>query len=747
MTSTKTTVLTIGDPHVMCSNIPEVELCIEKLTKLATEKNPDLIVILGDTLHTHERLHTTPLNKAYELVHNMRKIAKTYVLVGNHDTCLGKNTPVLLWNGDVKMSQNVSTGDILIGDDGTPRIVLNTVYGYSQLYSVNQGEGDDYIVNENHILSLHVDHKSIFLDKKNNCWTVQWVDIESMQLKENYFFNNIAQEDGSQLYSSEEKAITWLNSIPEIDTIDISVKEYLKIPRNVQKRLYGFRIRKEISWEKRNTCLDPYILGFWLGDSNKDGTGFSSMDQKVINKWFEWASENKAEIIHTEQYNYSIQSKTNPLLDAIINYSLYNNKHIPSQYIINDVDTRLNLLAGFTDSFDNSGFVTNDGGDIIILQQVSNIHIINAFVYICRSLGLITHVHKDNERKTGRILRISGNVGIIPVISHQVRDKIKCASKEGVRKDEGRKGFNQSRTRISVHPFGYGEYYGWEVNGNNRFLLGDFTVTHNCNNQQYLTENHWLNGMKEWENTVIVDKVLTEVINDCLFVFVPYVPPGRFEDALNTLDNGVDWNDASCIFAHQEFFGCKMGAIVSVEGDKWLLENPEIVSGHIHSNQRPQKNVYYPGSMLQHAFGESSKNIIAYLTYDSKQKGYELEEIDLKLPRKKIVYMDVENVDDYEIPDTKDAIKITVSGAYDQFKALKKTKKYKKLVKDGVKVVFKAKKIDCENKLSENVVNETSFSTILGKIINEEKNSYLYETYELVVNNKKVTTGDIVYLD
>lgn len=265
-------------------------------------------------------------------------------------------------------------------------------------------------------------------------------------------------------------------------------------------------------------------------------------------------------------------------------------------------------------------------------------------------------------------------------------------------------------------------------------------------NQQFLTENHWLNGLKEWDNTVIVDKVVTETINGDLFVFVPYVPPGRFQEALSSLEE-VEWSNANCIFAHQEFFGCKMGAIVSVEGDKWPLEFPDIVSGHIHSNQRPQQNVYYPGSMLQHAFGESSKNIIAYLTFESDIKGYHLDEINLNLPRKKIVYMDVENIDDYEVPDTDDKIKITISGGYDQFKALKKTKKYKKLVSDGIKVVFKAKKIESVTEMSEKIVNETTFITILDEIINQEKDSYLFQTYELVVNNKKVKNNDVIYLD
>ena len=264
-------------------------------------------------------------------------------------------------------------------------------------------------------------------------------------------------------------------------------------------------------------------------------------------------------------------------------------------------------------------------------------------------------------------------------------------------------------------------------------------------NQQFLTDNHWMNGMKEWGNTIIVDKVVYDTINGMLFTFVPYVPPGRFQEALSSINEDI-WRNSRCIFAHQEFFGCKMGAIVSVEGDKWPLDYPEIISGHIHSKQKPQKNIYYSGSAMQHAFGESTKNIIPYIVFEKEQKDYKLEEIDLELPRKKIVYMDVENVDEYVLPETQDKIKITVSGGYDQFKALKKTKKYKKLIDNGIKVVFKAKKIEHKKEISEKIMNETTFITILDEIINQEKDTYLFQTYELVVNNKQIKNSDVIYL-
>lgn len=280
-------------------------------------------------------------------------------------------------------------------------------------------------------------------------------------------------------------------------------------------------------------------------------------------------------------------------------------------------------------------------------------------------------------------------------------------------------------------------------------LVGNHDYT--CNSM-FLEQNHWMNAMKEWNNTVIIDYVLKEKINNEIFVFVPYVPPGRFEEALKTMKKS--WLDANCIFAHQEFAGCKMGAIISVEGDKWSLDNPLIVSGHIHSKQSPQKNIYYSGSAMQHAFGESEKNIIAFFTFNNNE--YTLDEIDLQLPRKKIVYMNVEDIDNYNIPTTEDQIKVTLKGDYNEFKALKKTKKYKEIINKGVKVVFKPKKIEQNKKIIENGVekeiidevktNATNFNNILISIVNEQKNPYLSQNYELVINGKEMKLDDILFL-
>ncbi len=54
---------------------------------------------------------------------------------------------------------------------------------------------------------------------------------------------------------------------------------------------------------------------------------------------------------------------------------------------------------------------------------------------------------------------------------------------------------------------------------------------------------------------------------------------------------------------------------------KWDHSFPLVISGHIHSEQRPQKNIFYPGSVIQHAFGESEDNGLLLLIFNGSKIG------------------------------------------------------------------------------------------------------------------------------
>ena len=264
------------------------------------------------------------------------------------------------------------------------------------------------------------------------------------------------------------------------------------------------------------------------------------------------------------------------------------------------------------------------------------------------------------------------------------------------------------------------------------------------NIKQFLDEkNHWMNALKEWKNVLIIDKAIKEVINNHIFVFTPYVFPGVFIDALNTV--GDVWLNASCIFAHQEIFNCQMGAYLSIQGDKWKPEYPNLISGHIHLNQKIQENVYYPGASMD----DKMKTVISCITFKGENKHYELEEIDLKLPKEKTLYMSINEIEDYKITETQDKIKIVIHGEYNEYKTFKKSAKYKKLVSKNIKISYKPKKIEIKikneklSKIIEKNTNDTSnFFKIINNIIEEENDSYLNEIF----NNVFEIENDIIFV-
>lgn len=69
--------------------------------------------------------------------------------------CEAKGTKILMWDMSVKNIEDVVVGDLLMGDDSKPRTVISLHKGHGKLYKVKQASGDDYIVNEDHILVLY----------------------------------------------------------------------------------------------------------------------------------------------------------------------------------------------------------------------------------------------------------------------------------------------------------------------------------------------------------------------------------------------------------------------------------------------------------------------------------------------------------------------------------------------------------------------------------------------------------------
>ena len=244
------------------------------------------------------------------------------------------------------------------------------------------------------------------------------------------------------------------------------------------------------------------------------------------------------------------------------------------------------------------------------------------------------------------------------------------------------------------------------------------------NNQQFLNENHWMTPIKELsEKIIIIDYPKTIHIDSFKLFMCPYVFPGKFKECFSLIDEEITSYDM--IFAHQEFKGCKMGAIISEEGDVWEEDLPLVVSGHIHNRQKPQKNIIYPGTPIQHAFGDSDDNIILEIDLESKN----LVEIPTNISNKKIIYSTIDKVKNIDLSkyDGKN-IKVVITAKNDEIQSFKKTTTYQKLSK-LVKIVFKT---DNEIIQTDEKTTLQSFEDILYNLIKE--NESLINDYKLVFN-------------
>jgi DNA repair exonuclease SbcCD nuclease subunit len=259
-------------------------------------------------------------------------------------------------------------------------------------------------------------------------------------------------------------------------------------------------------------------------------------------------------------------------------------------------------------------------------------------------------------------------------------------------------------------------------------LVGNHDAT---SNTIFLTDNHWMNALKGWDKLTIVDTPLTVVKDSKQICLCPYVPDGRFVEALDTIGREV-WMKSACIFAHQGLNGAKMGAIVMQGVEEWIEDYPMLISGHIHDKQWVKSNLFYAGSSMQHAFGESEDKSLSFVSIQSQCN---ITDIILPIKKKKILYIEMEDIDTQMVKaleklqkSTEGNIeyKVVVKGSQEELKSFKKSKDFKNLEKISKKVQLKTLVPQVERHESESAsktVEEARFVDILFNLVTDH-----YET-------------------
>lgn len=370
--------------------------------------------------------------------------------------CLGKDTPIIMYDGSIKMVQHIKSGDKIMGDDSTPRNVLSICSGKETLYLINQSYGDNYIVNESHIISLKLTkNPSIKHKELKNTFQVNWYTKEKYNSK---IFKYSGKSNKNNIYN---QALIFMETLPKKDSIiDIDITTYIKRPKKWKLAYKGFKT--SVDFNIKNVELDPYLLGLWLGCDSEDEFCMSIHNCAIIKYLQSILPKYNCYLQYKGNYNYKISGTkyTNKVLDLLKKYNLINNKHIPNDYLINSKTVRLQLLAGLIDS---NGYKFHNYYEIIQKQQQLSKHIL----FLTRSLGFKSVITDCKQKKTYKIV-LSGPTNLIPILldnKKQIYTKTKLKT-------------NLSYD-ITIQKLEIGDYYGFTIDGNHRFLLGDFTVTHN----------------------------------------------------------------------------------------------------------------------------------------------------------------------------------------------------------------------------------------------------------------------------
>lgn len=354
--------------------------------------------------------------------------------------CLGKGTPVMMADGSIRPVEDISQGDLLAGPDGAVRTVLSISRGRSPLYRVTQKGGMSYVCNDAHLL--------VFERSKASS-----SDRGSISKVGRY-------------QRPEGRYARYVNGRFSI----IRADEYAM--KSERFKCHHFGVRRAFLGETKDLPIDPYLLGLWLGDGTSSAPSITNVDpeidlyMKTICAQKGWKLNVIRAVDKAPVYYLGSRYRRDGFKSMLRATNVLNNKHIPEVYFGASLAKRKHLLAGLVDT---DGHVRR--GCIFISQ--SRKKLAQSIQRLAHGLGYKASLARKQATFNGKKFEawnvtIGGDIDDLPVLIARKREaRITHKNKDW------------RRMRVDVEPIGVGDYYGFELDGDHLFLLGDGTVSHN----------------------------------------------------------------------------------------------------------------------------------------------------------------------------------------------------------------------------------------------------------------------------
>lgn len=370
--------------------------------------------------------------------------------------CLCENTEILMYDGTIKKVQDIKIGDLVMGDDSSFRKVLSVNNGIDKMYEIKNTRGDSYIVNSDHILSLRYMENKKLLDQTDiNAYKVCWFNKDTM----NYDYKTFKYYDILDKKYIFIKVKEFYDNIVDDRYIDIPLKEYLLLSKEIKQKLYGYQV--SIDFKEQNVNFDPYIIGLLLNNMETCKLDvLNNKNPKIIKYLKDNLGQYKCYLKYEKidgMFKYRITGNgVNNNNNNFLNYIKKLDNCIPYEYKCNSRENRLKILGGFIDA---NGCILDDNKYEITIK---NNDLANDIVYISKSLGFVCKKEriKDFYKMNFHNWKI--------IISGKCVDNVDDVNDE-----------NSLECVIKIKELSEDKYYGFELDGNHKFVLGNFIVTHN----------------------------------------------------------------------------------------------------------------------------------------------------------------------------------------------------------------------------------------------------------------------------
>lgn len=351
----------------------------------------------------------------------------------------------MMFDGSLRRVEDVLPGELLMGPDSTPRRVLELAGGAGPMVEIRPTKGQPWTVNLDHVLTLV----------------------------------RTPTHPRRPYPSGQGGAL-----------VDVTVREWLRWSAHRKHTHKLLRVAVDFP-PSAPVPVSPWVIGLMLGDgslSRRNAAEFTNVDAEVIEearreaavmglRLTSYKPKNRASC---HRFSGAIGRSENYLTARLRGLGLLGisceNRFIPHEYKTASRADRLRLLAGLMDS---DGHGVRGGYDYTSKSR----YLADDVAFVARSLGLAAYVKQCRKGcQAGAVgtyyrVSISGDCAAVPCVMAKKR--------HGVRRQKK----NVLRVGFVVRQLAEPErFYGFCLDKDRRYLLDDFSVTHNTGKTRTFAE-------------------------------------------------------------------------------------------------------------------------------------------------------------------------------------------------------------------------------------------------------------------